>query len=236
MQVVILILLSRELCTNENRKTTDTKPEREFCVCNVVRLPAMLKITIIIKFAYYEREEKIHSHIYIEIKTKCNFHPMWTRTWKMQRFLFSYDNFDGLDDGVWVSCYRISYLHYKMPCNFCRTIILLFAPNKLPVNDSQCAVKLQPSTVLLHTIKFTHSTNRCMNYEFHLHSSNTVSQALILSALIRFLMFFYIRIVNCAPISHSPDIISIKTPFHTTSILENVLFSTNLIDSKGFLF
>lgn len=157
---------------------------------------------------------------------------MWTRT-KMQRFLFSYDNFNEFDDGVWVCWYRISVLTTRCHAIFCGTIILLFAPNKLPVNDSQCAVKFQPSTVLLHTIKFTHSTNRCMNYEFRLHNSNTVSQALILSALIRFLMLFYIRLVNCAPIFHSPAIISIKTPFHTASIMENVLFSTNSIDSKG---
>lgn len=43
----------------------DRHKAEEIFVCNVIRLPATLKITIIIKYAYYKKEKKkIHSHTY----------------------------------------------------------------------------------------------------------------------------------------------------------------------------
>lgn len=153
MQVLILILLSRAVNTWKEKKMCTT----------FVSLPWKLR------WLWNSRTETTTKTAHIEIITKRNFHPMWTRTTKMPQFLLNFDVITLLVTACEFHYRIFVLLSFFLLCSRCifLKIILLFAPNKLPVNDWM-SQETSAMPLLLNAIKI-HACNNAsswMCYDF----------------------------------------------------------------------
>lgn len=106
------------------------------------RLPTM-KITIIIKFTYWAEWKKYTQHIEITTKAQFSFNVNQNKRKKKSQ-------------SSWLFFPKVISSH-GTACEFLWLLFLLFAPNKLSVNDlnAQAMCRL-PIPLLLNTINFSH--------------------------------------------------------------------------------
>lgn len=191
MQVLILILLSRAVNTWREKKCV-----RHSSPCHG-------------NYDNYEihvlKQQKKAAHI--EITTKRNFHPMWTRTTEMPHFLFYFDVITLLVTACEFHYRIFVLLSFFLLCSRCifLKIILLFAPNKLPVNDWM-SQETSAMPLLLNAIKI-HACNNAsswMCYDFLLPFAtktpltNNHWSYLSVDTLSNTNRPFWIIIINCA--------------------------------------